>query len=146
MIYQGKEREPVREVILHCAAIKTGQFDGFSPFKVFSTINRWHKERGWSGFGYHGLFMPNGAFWPGRPPEVQGAHTLGRNSGTLGYLLIEHTEIKELGRFEDWFTEAQRHALRGKLRSLDGIERVRGHNDYAAKICPGFKVHSVDWL
>lgn len=146
MIYQGKDREPVREVILHCAAIKNGQFNGYSPFKVFSTVNRWHKERGFSSFGYHGLFMPDGAFWPGRHPETQGAHTLGHNGGTIGLLLIESSEIKELGLFEDYFTEAQRAAVRAKIAAFGGIERVRGHNDYAAKLCPGFKVHSADWL
>ncbi|ETD01614.1 peptidoglycan recognition protein family protein [Rhodobacter capsulatus] len=146
MIYQGKDREPVREVILHCAAIKGGQFNGYSPFKVFSTVNRWHKERGFACFGYHGLFMPDGAFWPGRPFTAQGAHTLGHNSGTVGFLLVESAEIKDLGRFEDYFTEAQRLAVRAKIAALGGIERVRGHNDYAAKLCPGFKVHSVDWL
>lgn len=147
MIYQGKARDPVREVVLHCAAIKTGQFRGMRPLQVFATINRWHVERGFkNGFGYHGFVMPDGSFHAGRPYDMMGAHVMGHNRGTLGFLLIESFEVQSLGRFEDFFTEAQRHGLRGAIRDLDGIERVTGHNDYAPKLCPGFHVKTGDWL
>lgn len=156
MIYQGKARHPVKEVVLHCAAIKTGQFSHMTPFQVFATINRWHTERGFTqGFGYHGLFMPDGTFYSGRPFTMVGAHVKGHNAGTLGFLLIESREIKapEDGAppsvFDDWFTSAQRWALRLTLKDLrasHGIERISGHNDYAPKLCPGFKVHSHEWL
>ncbi|BAQ71540.1 lysozyme (plasmid) [Rhodovulum sulfidophilum] len=147
MIYQGNERLPVREAVLHCAAIKSGQFSHMRPFQVFATVNRWHTERGFSnGFGYHGLFMPDGTWFPGRPFEMIGAHVKGHNTGTLGFLLIESRQIDRMGRFEDFFTEAQRCALTAKLAELPGLETVSGHNDYAPKLCPGFKVRSEDWL
>lgn len=138
---------PVREVVLHCAAIKTGQFKGMTPLRVFSTINRWHTERGFkNGFGYHGFVMPDGSLHAGRPLDMIGAHVLGHNRGTFGLLLIESFEIDRLGQFSDWFTQAQAHAVRGWLRDLGSIEKVTGHNDYAAKLCPGFHVNSSDWL
>lgn len=150
MIYQGKARHPVKEVVLHCAAIKTGQFSHMTPFQVFATINRWHTERGFTqGFGYHGLFMPDGTFYTGRPFSMVGAHVKGHNAGTLGFLVIESREITHVGDFADWFTAAQSAALKAKLKDLrasHGIERISGHNDYAAKLCPGFKVHSHEWL
>lgn len=146
MIYQGAARYPVREVVLHCAAIRTGQFDGMTPFSVFATINRWHVERGFSGFGYHGLFMPDGTWISGRPFERIGAHCLERNRGSLGFLLIESKKIDRVGRFCDWFTDAQWRAVLAKISQIDGIARVSGHNDYAQKLCPGFKVVSDDWL
>lgn len=157
MIYQGKARTPVREAILHCAAIKSGQFGHMRPFQVFATVNRWHIERGFkNGFGYHGLIMPDGEYYSGRPYDNVGAHVIGHNAGTIGLLLIESREIKAPVEpddlplvFESWFTAAQRSALRCKLRELAenlGIEKVSGHNDYAAKLCPGFKVQSRDWL
>lgn len=147
MYYHGKSRVPVREAVLHCAAIKKGQFDGKSPFEVFSTVNRWHVERGFkNGFGYHGFFMPDGSYHRGRPYHQIGAHVLGHNTGTFGLLLIESEEIKRLGRFSDFFTEAQRHAVRRILRSIEGIEKVSGHNNYAGKLCPGFRVQTADWL
>lgn len=148
MIYQGKARHPVREVVLHCAAINTGQFDGMSPRQVFSEINRWHTERGFkNGFGYHGLIMPSGIYYRGRPVDMIGAHVIGHNAGTLGFLLIESRKITHVGKFSDWFTDAQDKVLRGILEDLrhsHGIQTVTGHNDHANRLCPGFRVR--DWL
>ena len=150
MIYHGSERTPVREVVLHCAAIKTGQFDGMTAFQVFAIVNRWHKERGFKhGFGYHQIIMPDGGLYGGRPLSMIGAHVFGHNAGTVGVLLIESREITHIGEFSDWFTEAQRETLKGYLgwlRQEHGIERVTGHNDHAARLCPGFKVISKEWL
>lgn len=150
MIYQGKARAPVREAVLHCAAIKTNQFAGMTAFQVFATIHRWHKERGFkNGFGYHGLIMPDGEFYRGRPYHMIGAHVIGHNSGTLGFLLIESREINGVGLFDDWFTASQRHRLRvllSELRRDHGLEKVSGHNDHAPKLCPGFRVEQSDWL
>lgn len=147
MIYQGKARHPVREVVLHCAAINTGQFDGMTPFQVYATVNRWHVERGFRNFGYHGLIMPSGIYYRGRPVDQVGAHVIGHNAGTLGFLLIESRKITHIGTFADWFTPAQDKVLRGILEDLrlsHGIERVTGHNYHAAKLCPGFNVG--EWL
>lgn len=148
-MYQGKARYPVREVILHCAAIKTGQFDGKSPWEVHSEITRWHRKRGFKSFGYHGLFMPDGVFYRGRPYAQIGAHTMGHNTGTLGLLLIESREIVRIGEFDEWFTVDQRAALGALLRAMHdrhGITKVSGHNDYAPKLCPGFRVRTEEWL
>jgi N-acetylmuramoyl-L-alanine amidase len=148
MILQGKAKYPVTEVILHCAAIKRGQFDRMSAFQVFETVHRWHRERGWrNGFGYHGLIMPSGEFYRGRPYEMIGAHCIERNRGSLGFLLIESEEITKEnapGAFEDFYTPSQDYRLRAVLRSLPGIRKVSGHNEYASKLCPGFSV--PDWL
>jgi len=148
MIYQGKAKMPVHEAILHCAAIADGQFSGMSAFEVFSMVNRWHLERNppfKNGFGYHGLIMPSGQFYAGRPYSMIGAHVIGHNVGTLGFLLIESRKIKEIGSFSDFFTRAQGETLRDVLRAT-GVEKVSGHNDYAPKLCPGFKVKTSDWL
>ena len=149
MIYQGKARHKVGEVVLHCAAINTGQFDGMTPLNVFTEINRWHRERGFKGFGYHGLIMPNGQYYSGRPFSEIGAHVIGHNQGTLGILLIESRKIKELGCWADYYTRAQAATLKALLegwRTNHGIEKVSGHNDYANKVCPGFQVGVGQWL
>ena len=81
MIYQGKARYPVREAILDAAGVKSGWARGKSAFQVYTEINRWHVERGWAGFGYHALVMPDGTFYPGRPLHIIGAHCRERNRG-----------------------------------------------------------------
>lgn len=158
MIKQGKAGYPVYHVMLHCAGIKTGQFKGWLPVQVWSIINEWHVKRGWSGFGYHGLFMPDGLFRHGRPFDMIGAGAIGHNRGVIHLLMIESKEVgnlvtradgtktRVLGSFSDYFTEEQRASVKSLIRSLPGITRVSGHNDHAAKLCPGFKVQSSDWL
>lgn len=147
MILQGKNKTPVREVILHCAAIPSGYFKGQTGFQVWSTINRWHRERGFTnGFGYHCLVMPDGEIQSGRPCEMIGAHVIGHNVGTLGVLMIESRKIDVMATFGAWFTDDQRKAVQKWIAAKPGIEKVSGHNDYAPKLCPGFKVRSDDWL
>lgn len=147
MILQGQAKHPVREAILHCAAIKTGQFKHMRAFEVFATINRWHIERGFrNGFGYHGLIMPDGEYYAGRPFTMIGAHVIGHNAGTLGFLLIESFEITHMADYDTWFTYRQAETLRWRLGMVPGLKKVSGHNDYAPKLCPGFKVVSDDWL
>jgi len=147
MILQGKAAHPVREIILHCAAIKTGQFAHMTPFHVFATVNQWHTERGFkNGFGYHGLIMPDGVYYSGRPYSMIGAHCIGHNAGTLGFLLIESREITKIDYFSTYYTPAQNRALLDLVGSIDGIEKVSAHHDYAPKLCPGFEVKTYDWL
>lgn len=146
MILQGKAKTPVKEAILHCAAINTGQFSHMGAFQVFATIDRWHRERGFRCFGYHGLFMPDGTFYSGRPFDQIGAHVIGHNTGTLGFLLIESKKIDQIRDYDAYFTMRQRLAVKAKLAHIPGLQKVSGHNDYAAKLCPGFKVHSLEWL
>lgn len=137
---------PVTRVIMHCAAINTRQFDGLSAFDVFAEINRWHLQRGFAGFGYHLLIMPSGEIFDGRPLHQVGAHCLNNNLGTWGVLLIEGKKIEEIAEFSDYFTEDQRLALRDWLARYPQIVSVAGHNDFAPRLCPGFKVVSDEWL
>ena len=148
MILQGLAKYPVTEVILHCAAINGGQFSHMSPFQMFATVNQWHMERGFSGFGYHGLITPGGIWYKGRPFEKIGAHCIERNRGSLGFLLIESRKISSLGEFDDYYTPKQLQTLQGLLSDLytKGIRKVTGHNDYAPKLCPGFHVDTFDLL
>ena len=147
IIQNGKYN--VNEVILHCAALNQAQLKQFSQMnavQIKAEIDVWHRARKFNGFGYHGLFMPSGQFLEGRPYTTQGAHVVERNRGSIGFLMIESQEILKMGKFEDFFTEMQRQAVRKKIKEIPGIKWVTGHNDYANKLCPGFKVKDEDWL
>jgi len=50
----------------------------------FRVIDKAHKLRGWKGFGYHVLILPDGNFVLGRHPEEVGAHVSGYNRASLG--------------------------------------------------------------
>ncbi|MGC0225139.1 N-acetylmuramoyl-L-alanine amidase [Pseudooceanicola nitratireducens] len=156
MIEQGRAKYPVREVVLHTAAVPTGWHKGKSDQDVLEAFWNWHvKGRGWRKIGYHRIFLPDGrilydtdylrSLW-----EI-GAHVAERNRGTLGFCMLNVKTHSGIGRFEDYFTDAQRFSVTGLIaeinRDYGGIERVTGHNDYTnGKECPGFKVNSGDWL
>lgn len=47
-------------------------------------IDRWHKNNGWAGCGYHFLVIKDGSIYRGRPENKLGAHTSNYNTGSLG--------------------------------------------------------------
>lgn len=129
----------VAHAILHCLAIPTDFYKHRSAEEFVRIVRGWHKEKGFSDIGYHYLVMPDGTFAAGRPLSLDGAHTLGWNKNTLGIVLVEHTRITRIASAETWFSQPQLATARMLIRR-HGITKVTGHNDHAAKLCPGFKV------
>ncbi len=84
-------------------------------------IDKWHKERGWKGIGYHFVIRRNGAIEKGRPTNKKGAHAKGRNH----WIGIALTGRKR-------FTIEQSLALRKLLKDLK-IVRIERHHEQ----CPG---------
>lgn len=149
MIYQGAKRHPVTEVILHTSATPGDWHKGKTADQMRDEIRRWHKDKGWRDIGYHRVFAPDGTVAMGRSIYDVGAHVQGHNSGTIGLCMIPVRTHKGVKTFETYFTEAQRRAVKeyiAELRGLTDIQKVSGHNEYAAKECPGFRVDSAEWL
>lgn len=107
-------------------------------------IRRWHvEERGWRDIGYHFLIDRDGTVATGRPIEQIGAHVRGHNRRTVGICLLGGHGSAVTDKFRDNFTREQRAAVATliyDLRQKYGWLALRGHNDYAAKACPGFRV------
>lgn len=139
---------PVNEIIVHCSATKPEWMAGRSMADKVAEIRAWHmRDRGWKDIGYHYLIDRNGTVATGRPIEQVGAHVQGHNTGTIGVSLIGGHGSAETNQFSENFTEAQDKALRALLANLQAqykISKVTGHNQYAAKACPGFNVPK--WL
>ena len=82
----------INKIIVHCSDSHCGTAE---------EIDRWHKQRGWKGIGYH-FVICNGYPWPsrayikgwdgivqdGRPVEQIGAHCRGHNQDSIGICLI----------------------------------------------------------
>jgi N-acetylmuramoyl-L-alanine amidase len=71
----------------------------------------------------------------------------GRNTNTIGVCLLGGFGSTERDRFEQHFTLAQDRALRKLIADLmksHGTLAVTGHNQFAAKACPGF--HAPTWF
>lgn len=107
-------------------------------------IDRMHKNRGWSGIGYHYFIRRDGTIENGRPEDQIGAHVGGQNTGKIGICWAGGIERKTGANVGvDNRTEAQTDALIWLIRDLLSRypdAKVVGHRDLAATQCPGFDV------
>ena len=121
---------------------------GKDTLQKVAEIRRWHvQDREWKDIGYHYLIDRSGQIATGRPLEQIGAHVAGHNTGTIGIALFGGHGSAETDDIADNFTVAQEITLRDLIADLrkrfPTIKTVSGHNQYAAKACPGFDV--PDW-
>ncbi len=86
-----------------------------------STIDKWHRERGWDGIGYHFVIRSSGDIEIGRSLTLQGAHAKGRNH----YIGIALTGYNA-------FSDEQVKSLTKLLKDL-GVNHIERHHEE----CPG---------
>lgn len=131
------------KIILHCSATREGQHIDVD------TIRNWHLNRGWSDIGYHYVIYLDGSVHEGRPIEKVGAHTSGQNTGSIGICYIGGVE-KDGKTPKDTMNELQDTAMVNLIKALReeyGDMTLHGHNEFAAKACPSFKVYEkYNWL
>ena len=125
----------INYIIIHCSATKAGQ-----DFHA-SDIDRWHKERGWDGIGYHQVVDLDGTVEPGRPESKAGAHCKGHNADSIGICYIGG--LDKNGNPADTRTELQKAALAGLVASYKSRfpnAKVVGHRGMpnVHKACPCF--------
>lgn len=119
----SKRSKTNRMIIHHAAAKKASASD----------IHRWHKQRGWSGAGYHFLVRKDGKVYRLRPEKYIGAHASGANSDSLGICFEGDFEKETMGT-------AQKNAgkeLVAYLKKRYGISKVQRHKDVGSTSCPG---------
>lgn len=134
----------INKIIIHCSE------SGFGDVHI---IDRWHRERGWDGVGYH-FVITNGVFWPrsdyraehdgliqiGRHLEEPGAHCRGHNTDSIGICLIgkHHFTGKQL---YDVLPALLRHWM--DMYALDESQ-VFGHRDFnEKKTCPNIETELI---
>lgn len=130
----------ITEIIVHCSATREGK-----EF-TFADIDRWHREKGWKGCGYHYVITLDGRVQQGRPEQVAGAHCSGRNAESIGICYIGGCDL--VGKSKDTRTEAQRKSMVTLIRQLMqahgiSIENVRCHNEFSTKACPSFSIQKL---
>ena len=137
--------EDVTHIIIHCAATPPDMNIGARD------IDKWHKERGWSGCGYHAVIRRDGTLQGAedgcRRMDRVGAHCHGYNRRSVGVCLVGG--VDEAGEPENNFTPEQFVTL-GRVvvdlqRKFPGAV-VCGHRDIpgVTKACPSFDV--AEWL
>ena len=96
-------------------------------------IHRWHKDKGWSGIGYHFFIRKDGSVYRGRPMDAIGSHCLNQNSNSIGICLEgclsqEKPSTAQINSIKE---------LIGYLKSIYGNIPVKGHKEFMATDCPG---------
>lgn len=127
-----RDPKDIRYIVVHHSATDEGSVAAF---------RRYHIEHNkWSDVGYHYVICnghggPDGEVQEGRNILFAGAHAIGRNKDSIGICLVgDFTKSKP--------TIAQMESLHKLLRDLIGKypiapERVLGHKEVAATLCPG---------
>lgn len=148
IIFQGRSGYPVTEIVLHCSDTRPDWMAASGLAAQVAEIRRWHVEdRGWNDIGYHWLAGRDGDIARGRAETVIGAGVQGHNRGVIHICLLGGHGSASSDLFSDHFTAAQDEAVRRLIADIarrTPIERVSGHNEWAAKACPGF--HVPTWL
>lgn len=138
---------PVDTIFVHCCVTRPDWMADKPLSAKVAEITRWHKERKFYTIGYHWVIDRDGSVAPGRPESDIGAHVEGHNTGSIGICLIGGHGSSENDPFLKNFTPEQEMKLRElieQIKTRANIKRVRGHNEVAAKACPGFNVSR--WL
>ena len=129
----------INKIIIHCSATREGEDISAA------VIDGWHRDRGWSGIGYHYVVSLNGNIEYGRPIDKQGAHVKDHNKGSIGICYIGGVESERSsnGKWiaKDTRTCEQIASMLELIRILKklhpGVE-VFGHRDFSTKACPSF--------
>lgn len=119
------KRQSTKHIVLHHAAAKTC---------TAADIDRWHKDNGWSGIGYHYFIRKDGSIYRGRPEDTQGAHVLHHNADTIG-ICAEGDYDKE-----QTMPQAQYSAilsLIADIRTRYPDTDIVGHREIGSSDCPG---------
>lgn len=129
----------IEEIIIHCS-------DTYASMNTTAAdIDRWHRQRGWKGIGYHFVILRNGVVEEGRDILRIGAHCEGHNEHSVGICLVGGKG--ENGQPEDNFTSEQKASARRLVHDLRmdwAILKVVGHNHYnKAKACPCFDINEI---
>jgi N-acetylmuramoyl-L-alanine amidase len=125
-------------LVIHCAATPEGR-----DVKVES-VDRWHRNLGWSGIGYHFFVELDGSIKVGRPLYRIGSHVRGKNRYSIGICYAGGVD-RNL-KPKDTRTPEQKMALimltKAIVRDNWDIVRIAGHNEFSSKACPSFDVRT----
>ncbi len=129
------ELKNVQKIIVHCSATREGD-DSVNA----DVIDKWHKNKGWKGIGYHFVVLLDGTIETGRKINQCGAHTRGYNCKSWGVCYIGGVE-KDGKTPKDTRTKEQKEALEYLLYFLKLLQpnaTIHSHRDFANKACPSF--------
>lgn len=140
----------ITHIIVHCSD---------SAWGCAREIDKWHKERDFSGIGYHFVILNgysevrkyidplNGSIECGRDMDQDGAHCIGFNDCSLGICLIlkDKPTIEQLDSLKSLLADLCRKYSIPTQNILGHRETENGKSQ--GKTCPNFDVEPIRvWL
>jgi hypothetical protein len=142
-------------IMVHCLATRKAWGEGKTAKEIMKEVTHWHVvDNGWRGVAYAAIIGPDGDWAKGRDLDADGdvweetgAGAKGWNKNVIHLALAGGHGSHEDDQFSDHFTVAQDTTLRKLIKSIRSKAKhelkLIGHNQVAAKACPGFNV--VKW-
>lgn len=126
----------INKIIIHCSATPENRH------VTVQDIDRWHRERGFSGIGYHWVIYLDGSVHMGRSEDIPGAHVTGHNSNSIGVCYIGGVDRQLNAKDTRTFEQIESlKALVAKIKERYPSATIHGHREFAAKACPSFDVN-----
>lgn len=133
------KKEDIRYIVIHCSDSPNHlNFD-------ISDVDSWHKEKGWSGCGYHYVITRDGKLQQGRKLNQTGAHAYGYNSKSIGICLMGGKDQDGNPNLD--MTLVQDGVLMTLLEDLSNQfpnTSIIPHSEISPKTCPNFNLEK--WL
>jgi len=132
-------RRETKYIVIHCSATRPSQdIDA-------TTIDNWHRARGFFKIGYAFVIKRDGTRETGRGIDEVMASNKGFNNVSVSICLIGGVTENDIKIAENNFTEEQLKSLDELLEEL--VEKytsahIIGHNQISIKDCPSFDVQS----
>lgn len=136
-----------KRIVVHCTATPPGRDVSAAD------IDRWHRDNGWAGIGYHKVVRLDGSVENGRDPDQDGdveehigAHAYGHNKDTLAIVYVGGVDADF--RPLDTRTPVQRESLLLQVANWQRkfsipMTDVVGHYELdPRKACPSFDMEA----
>lgn len=139
-------------IMIHCLATSKDWGRGKTAKEMMKIVTRWHVvERKWRAVAYAAIIDYEGGFALGRDLDGDGnvleetaAAARGWNTNAIHLALAGGRGSHEKDDFSENYTPEQDTTLRAMIAEIEGIAgrkmELKGHNETAAKACPGFQV------